>query len=216
LHNAVDRGGDELKRAASIGLDDILSQAGRLLLGLCQIVEQCAAIFGIGLIARLCDRCDGRIRLAEATFLNFELLLLLDKGLKRLQIEYLGAGLMLIEGLTDLGLLLEQRNELGDLSDGSGAGGALSLLLRLLAIEGRELRAMLGRLVQEKAALRRDQRCARALRRLETGQRIGTVCQRCAQSCDIELCGDEVPVKMLPLGVADRRIELNEEIALPD
>src|SRR5437763_10956494 len=121
-------------------------------------------MFGIGLIARLGDRCDGRIRFAEATFLNFELLLLLDQTLKRLQIEYPGAGLMLIEGLTDLRLLLEQRNEPGDLSDGSSAGGALSLLLRQLAIQGRELRAMLGSLIQEKAPLRRDQRRARALR----------------------------------------------------
>ncbi len=69
------------------------------------------------------------------TLLYVELLLLLDERLKCLQIEHLRSGLVIIEGLADVSLLLEQRNQVLDFTDRSGAGGTLGLLLCLLAIE---------------------------------------------------------------------------------
>ena len=68
-----------------LGLDQILRQAGRLLLGLGEVVEQRAAILGLGLGARLVHRGDRRLGFVQAALLDDELLLLLDQLLERLE-----------------------------------------------------------------------------------------------------------------------------------
>ena len=61
LHHAIDRRGELLQAGALLGLDDVLRQARRLLLGLGKLVEQAALVLGDGLAARLLQGRDGRL-----------------------------------------------------------------------------------------------------------------------------------------------------------
>ena len=87
LHHAVNRRSKQLKLGSFLGLYDILREAAGLLLGLCQIVEQGAAVFRLNLCPGLGESCDRGIRFAVTALLDEKILLLADEVLKLGQIR---------------------------------------------------------------------------------------------------------------------------------
>ena len=67
LHDAVDRSGQQLKLGLLLGLDQVLGEPARLLLGLGEFVGERAPIFGLGLGARFVNR--GRAASASCRWL---------------------------------------------------------------------------------------------------------------------------------------------------
>ena len=134
LYHAIDWGGDQLQRRALVRLDYVLGEAGSLLLGLGQIVVPGAAVLGDSLGTRFLDRGNGILGFMLAAPLHLQFLLLLDQRLHCLKIVHFRAGLVLEQGLADLELLSQHRNQAFDLVDHCRAGGTLGLLLPLLTL----------------------------------------------------------------------------------
>ena len=70
LHHAVDRSGQVLKPGPLLGLDQVLGQPVRLLLGLGQFVGERMPVFRRRLAAGLADRGDRRFGLVQMALLN--------------------------------------------------------------------------------------------------------------------------------------------------
>lgn len=87
LHNAIDWRSQQLQPGALLGFDQILRKPSGLWLGLAEVIEQGAAVFGRGLLACLGDCRHRRIGFAVVALLDVELLLLLDELLDCLHIE---------------------------------------------------------------------------------------------------------------------------------
>jgi hypothetical protein len=64
-------------------------------------------------------------------------------------------------------------------------------------------------------ALGRQQPGRRAVGRIKGGERI-VIGERRVQSRNIKRCGDEIALQMAQLGVADRRVELDQHVACLD
>ena len=120
---------------------------------------------------------------------------------------------MLEQGLAHIDLLLQQRDQRLDLGHHCRGGRTLGLLLRQLAAQRGDLAAMLGGLRCQVLALGGDEQRACPVRRMEIGERIGTVGEGGAQPGDIELGGDEIALQVLALSPCDRRVELDQHIA---
>ena len=151
LHHAVDGSGQQLKPGLLLGLDQVLGEPVRLLLGLGEFVGERVPIFGHRLAARLANRGHGRLRFVQMALLNAEFLLLLDQQLEDLEIGELRAQLLVHERLADVDALLDDRNHRLELMDGGRGRGLLGFLLRLLAGERGDLGAVLGHLVEQEA-----------------------------------------------------------------
>ena len=110
LHHAVHGRGQQLKPGLLLGLDQILGEPVRLLLGLGELVGERAPIFGHRLATRLADRGHGRLRFAQMALLHAELLLMLDQQLEDLEIGELRAQLLIHQHLADVDTRLDDRN----------------------------------------------------------------------------------------------------------
>ena len=132
-----------------LGLDQVLREPARLLLGLGEFVGQRVPIFGHRLAARLADRRHRRLRFVQMALLDAEFLLLFDQQLKHLEIGELRAQLPFHQRLADIDALLDDRNHRLELVDGGRDRGLLGFLLRLLARERGDLGAVLGHLVEQ-------------------------------------------------------------------
>ena len=137
LHHAVHRSRQQLQPGLLLGLDQVLGQPVRLLLGLGEVVGDRVPIFRHRLTARLADRGDRRLRLVQMALLNAELLLLFDQELEHLEIAELRAQLLLHQRLADVDARLDDGNDRLELMDRRRSRGLLGLLLRLLTERAR-------------------------------------------------------------------------------
>ena len=190
LHHAVHRSGQQLKLGLLLRLNEILGEAAGFLLGLGEFVGQCVSIFGGSLAARFTNGGRSCFRLAQMTFLDGEILLLLDQLLKGLKISEFRAQFLFHERLTDVDALLDDRNCGLQLMNRGSDRALLGFLLRLLPGERGDFGAMLGHLVEQQLALGTDQCLVRARRRREFRRRIISAGERRAQPCNIELLGE--------------------------
>ena len=147
--SAPHRVAHRLKPGLLLGLDQVLGQPARLLLGLGKFVGECMPIFGLRLAAGLAKRGHGRLRLVKMALLNAEFLLLLDQQLEGLKIRKLRAQLLFHERLADVEARLNDRNHPLELVDGGGDRGLFGFFLRLLTGERGDPGAVLGHLVQQ-------------------------------------------------------------------
>ena len=148
--------------------------------------------------------------------LNPELLLLLDEQLEGLEIDQLRAQVLVHQRLADVDPRLDDRDHRLELFDGGRSRGVLGLLLRLLTVERGDLGLMLGDLVEQKVALRGDQRSDRIDGRHEIGHGIVAADQCRAQPRDVELLGEQIVVQMIAFRDIHGRIELDQHVAGPD
>ena len=192
---------------------EILGEAAGLLLGLGEFVGQCVSIFGCSLAARFTNGGRSCFRLAQMTFLDGEILLLLDQLLKGLKIGEFRAQFLFHERLTDVDALLDDRNCRLQLMNRGSDRALLGFLLRLLPGERGDLGAVLGHLVEQQLALGTDQCLVRARRRREFGRRIISAGERRTQPCDIELLGEKVIVQVITFRRIHGRIELDQHVA---
>src|SRR5215472_17319780 len=213
LRHAVHRRGELLKPGLLLGLDQVLGEPIRLLLGLGEFVGERAPIFGRCLVARLANRGHRRLRRAQMALLNAEFLLLLDQQLQGLEIGELRAQLLVHERLADVDARLDDRDHGLELMDGGGGCGLLGLLLRLLTVERAELGAVLGHLVQQELTMGAQQRRVGIGGRREVGKRIVPGGQRRAQPRPVELLGEEVAAQVIAFRGVHGRIELDQHVA---
>src|SRR5260370_2421030 len=75
---------------------------------------------------------------------------------------------------------------------------------------------MLVGLVRQILLLHRNEHWARTVRRMEIGERLRPVEERRAQPRDVEPRRDEVALDVIAFRLADRRVELDEQVALFD
>ena len=172
LHHAIDGGGQQLKPGLLLGLDQVLGEPVRLLLGLGEFVGQRMPIFGHGLVARLANRGHGRLHLVQVALLNAEFPLLLDQQLEDLEIGDLRAQLLIHERLANVDALLDGRNRRLELMDRGRGRGLLGFLLRLLTRECGDLGAVLVHLAEQELTLGADHCRVGVDGRREVGLRI--------------------------------------------
>jgi hypothetical protein len=140
--SAPHRVAHRLKPGLLLGLDQVLGQPARCLIGLGKFVGECMPIFGLRLAAGLAKR---GLRLVKMALLNAESLLLLDQQLEGLEIRKLRAQLLFHERLADVEARLNDRNHPLELVDGGGDRGLFGFFLRLLTGERGDPGAVLCR-----------------------------------------------------------------------
>ena len=115
----------------------------------------------------------------------------------------------------DVDPLLQRRNGGLELLDRGLDGGALSFLLRHLAVRCAAILAFCSAVwLSRKPALHLDQVGATHLgRRLELGERIVLSGQGRPQAGDVELSRHQIALQMPELGTAHGRIELDQDVA---
>src|SRR5450759_2638960 len=182
LHHAIDRCRERLELGSSLGLDHVLSKAGGLLLGLGQLLRSGAAVLRGGLSAGLDEGGNRGFGFVYVALLDHELLLKTDEVLELGEILEFRTIFLGNQVFANVDTLRHYRNCCLDLGDRGGGGSALSLLLRHLAIERRELSLLFGRLTDQELAVHLDQRRARALGRANPLERIARSTRRARQS----------------------------------
>ena len=214
LHDAVDRRGQQLQLGALLGLDQVLRQAGRLLFGLAELVEQGAAIFGLGLRARLDERRDRRLGFAVAALLDGELLLLLDQLLQRLEDTAASSRVpcrsSVLRTSTRCWTTGISRLELGDRRAEVARSASFCCLL---AVE--RARAWPGVRRSGSAGTGAASRPAPGwrLRRMERGQRIGISASAARNRATSSCAATRSLLQMVALGRVHGRIELDQDVA---
>ena len=139
--------------------------------------------------------------------------MVLGELLQRLQIGQARTELLVDQILADVDPLLDDRAGGFELLDRGGGGVALGLFLRLLAVERRDLGAMLLDLLGEISLLHLHLGRAGPGRRIKFRLRIVGIAQAGPQPGNVEAGGHEVVLDVLFLGRAHRRVELDEDIA---
>ena len=134
-------------------LDEIVGETAGFALRFVELAEQGAPELGLGLLLGVDDRSQCRTGLLQAALLHGEILFVLGELLQGLQIGEARAELLVDEILADIDPLADQRRRSFELLDRGGGGVVLGLFLRPLAVERRDLGAMLLDL------LGKDKRC---------------------------------------------------------
>src|SRR5947207_6453043 len=111
LHDPVDGRLELLEPGPLLGLDQILHEPVRLLLGFGEIVREGTAIFGLRLASRLAYRGRGCLGLLEMALLDVEFVLLLDQQLEGLIVGQLRAKVLLHQCLADVDAGLNDRDQ---------------------------------------------------------------------------------------------------------
>jgi hypothetical protein len=106
-----------LKLGSFLGFYDILSETASFLFGLCQIVEQGAAVLRLNLCPGFGECCDRCIRFAVTALLNEKVLLRANKVLELGEVLEFRTKFLVSEVLANIDALLLQWNGCIKLSD---------------------------------------------------------------------------------------------------